>query len=113
MQMNDNTYGITVINDYGWVMDPKLGQFHVFINDKKVTKLLPKEKQVLFLEAGRYEIYMKLWHWYKSNLLIITLPDDKSVSISGNIDMSKGVIKRIGQAMFHPKRSLILVQNEI
>jgi hypothetical protein len=98
---------IAVVNGYEWVLNPRQGAFSVYV-DGTLVGIAPLSGSLVWpLPAGRHEIRIRLWRYYRSPSRLVDLPAGGRVTMRA--DKSAGsALRAMALLMFRPFNSLSL-----
>src|ERR1700690_2027807 len=75
---------IVVVNDYAWVLDPRMAAFTVAIDGLRVGKAPLGERLRWPVPSGQHTVRVQQWHYYKSRQLTVEVSPGASVVLRAN-----------------------------
>jgi hypothetical protein len=100
---------VTVRNEYRWVGESRLGQFHIYKDGRRIGVVGAQGKMEIRLIPGasnRFQV--RFWHWFRSNDIEVTLGESEHRTLVADIDRSVGVLARMGRMCLSPRSCLTL-----
>ncbi|MFL6239109.1 MAG: hypothetical protein ACJ735_06415 [Actinomycetes bacterium] len=98
---------ISIVNDYRWILDPRLGTIAVYLDGRRAGTVPLRGRLDLVVSAGGYRVRVRLWWFWSLSVEVDVSPGGRSVL---RADQPPGPVGRaMLRLMLHPYSAWSLV----
>ena len=98
---------LEVVNAYGWLGDPRLGRFRVYVDGKAVGSAPVSGSLRVPVLPGPHVVRVRL-RWYLSPSVDADAVPGQTVRLRADIARELSLLRRMARMLFRPFRSLSL-----
>jgi hypothetical protein len=99
---------IEVVNEYRWILDPRLASFCVYVDGKRAGAAPLHGSLKIPVASGQHAVRVRLWWWYASPRLVVDASPGQGLTLRADIMRTGSFTARMVHGFFKPFSSLAL-----